>query len=140
MAAESVIEHTGYVSEITDSVVRVNILAQSACSSCHAKGSCSVSETENKIIDIPHPNQSFHQGELVKVIMTRSMGFRAVFLGYILPFLIILTAMIVISLYTSNEAIIGLSAIALLPVYYGLLYVFRNKIREHFSFSIEKTV
>lgn len=140
MASNQAIEHMGYVTGITNTVVEVTIAAQSACASCHAKGACSVSETENKIIEVPHHGEQFRQGELVRVKMSSTMGFQAVFLGYILPFLLILTGLIIAGFYTSNEAILGLTALGLLPFYYGILYLVRHRIREHFTFSIEKTV
>lgn len=140
MATNQAIEHMGYVTGITNTVVEVTIVAQSACAACHAKGACSVSETENKVIEVPHHGEPYKQGELVRVKMSSSMGFQAVFLGYILPFLLILAGLILTGLYTSNEAVIGLVALGLLPLYYGVLYIIRRRIREHFTFSIEKTV
>ena len=90
MQKSNIIEHSGIVESIENNVVKVNILSASACSSCHAKGSCGVAETENKIVENFNPEKTFSVGEHVNVVAEESLGFKALFYAYLLPFILIL--------------------------------------------------
>ncbi len=86
------ITHPGIVQSIENNRVQVMILAESACVSCKAKSVCSVSEMKEKVIDvIKEPGRDYKIGERVNVIMQKSLGPKAIFLGYLLPFLIVVS-------------------------------------------------
>ncbi len=133
-----IIEHQGVIKEIDDNMVKVSILSKSSCTSCQVKGACSVSEIEEKIIDIKCDTTQYKKGEIIDVYYKQSLGFRALFLGYILPFLIVLFSLIIIINLGYSEGIAGLSSILLLIPYYLALYLIRKKLKETFSFSIKK--
>lgn len=132
------VEHTGIIQSITKGHIKVTIFAQSACASCHAKGACGVSDTQDKTIDIYTSEEGFTVGEDVNVKMEQKLGFRALFLGYILPFLIVITMLITAYSITKSEGIAGLLSIGILIPYYWVLYIKRNEIQKTFSFNIEK--
>ena len=50
MAKKNAIEHTGRIVEITPDFTTVEIVVSSACSECHAKGLCGMSEDKEKMI------------------------------------------------------------------------------------------
>lgn len=132
------IQHQGIVKSINNNIIKVNIIGASACSACHAKKECVLSEVRTKTIDISGSSGNFSVGESVNVVLGKSMGYKAMFLGYIVPFLILLVALIVISTLTGNEAAAGIIAILVLIPYYGILYFFQKKIQQAFKFRIEK--
>ncbi|MCF8374480.1 MAG: SoxR reducing system RseC family protein [Bacteroidales bacterium] len=138
MQAGKSIEHKGTVEAIEDGLVKVNILSQSACSSCHAKGACSVADMENKIIDVQTPGNQYKIGERVNVVMQQSQGFKALLLGYVLPFVIVITFLVVGTIAGLSEGKAGLIALAVLPIYYLGLYLSNNKLKQTFSFRIQK--
>lgn len=131
------IEHKGIVVGIVENIVKVNILAQSACSACHAKGACNVSDVEEKQIEILS-NQNFTIGENVNVIMQKALGFKALIYGYLIPFIFVLLALIVSSAITENEAISGIISLLVLIPYYLVLFLLRNRFKKEFSFKISK--
>ena len=51
------IQHPGRIDKIENDKITVTILAQSACSTCHSKSMCSVSEMEEKTIEISKPDE-----------------------------------------------------------------------------------
>lgn len=53
MAKKNEITHPGRIVEITPDFTTVEITVSSACSSCHAKGLCGMSEEEDKVIMVP---------------------------------------------------------------------------------------
>jgi sigma-E factor negative regulatory protein RseC len=133
------IEHTGIVTEIKDKELKVNILQASACAKCSISGACGVSEDNEKVINIHSIKASdYRQGEKVNVFYRRSLGFRALFLGYLLPFLILLTSLIILTTITQNEGLSGLVSLGLLIPYYLILYFTKDRIKKTFAFSIEK--
>lgn len=138
MHRNQVIEHRGSVLEVNERFIRVNLEVQSACADCHAKSVCNPGEKQDKVVEISVWEDDFRAGELVKVTMEQRNAFKAVFLGYILPFLLLLISIVVGIQFSNNELIVGLSALLILPIYYGVLYLFRERIRSEFSFRIEK--
>ncbi|MEA2043509.1 MAG: SoxR reducing system RseC family protein [Bacteroidota bacterium] len=133
------IEHEGIVKEISLDEIKVSIVTASFCASCELKQTCNPSELEEKIIDVPVTSStSYRKGERVNIFYKQSLGFRALFLGYLLPFLIILISMIVLLEITGDEGIAGGISLALLLPYYLILYLVRKKIKKTFRFSVEK--
>ncbi|KAB2868410.1 MAG: SoxR reducing system RseC family protein, partial [Bacteroidales bacterium] len=122
---------------VTPNDIRVVITSQSACASCHAKGACSASDVSEKIVVVSKSNHNYFVGETVKVLLKQSLGYKALFLGYILPLIVLLIALFSYSAFMS-ESKAGLLALATLLPYYAILYFFRNKIARQFNFDIEK--
>lgn len=135
-SAEKIV-HEGYIEEINSNEIKVNLLAVSACASCHARGACTASDTENKIIEVPYIN-GFKTGEKVKIEMKNSLGTRALVLGYVLPFFIVLSALLIASSITSSELVAGISALSVLVPYYLILFMYRKKFKKTFAFVIKK--
>lgn len=134
---EDTIEHPGLVTEIEQGVVRVKIMQVSACSGCHAKGACSVAGMEEKIIEVEdYRGTPLKPGDQVTLSMKRASGNRAMFLGYFLPFLVLMTAMITGSFFIHSEGALALVSIGILIPYYMLLYHFRDRLKKRFLISI----
>lgn len=132
------IEHDGIISEITSEKIKVRITSESACSNCHAKGGCSMSEKSDKIIEINKTDtDNFKIGQSVTVILKRSLGIKAVLLSYFLPFLILVGVMIITSKFTKSELIIGSLAIFSTLPYYMILFKLQEKISTNFKFRIK---
>lgn len=138
---DDVIKHTGIISEINKDLIKVSIIAQSACSACHAKGVCSVSDMQEKFIDVKN-NGNFDQkvGDFVTVSMKQKLGLKAVLFGYFIPFVLLMITLIIALGYFENEGIAGLTALGILAPYYLFLYLLKDRLRESFEFQIEKNI
>ncbi len=135
------IEHKGIIEKTYKNKIVVAILAQSACMSCRLKNNCSVSDTEKKTIEIFTVNpENYSAGETVIVYFKQSLGFRALLLGYLLPFIIVISVLLITVSITDNEGVSGLAALVSLIPYYLILHLKRNKIKNTFSFSIKKQI
>jgi sigma-E factor negative regulatory protein RseC len=123
--------------QISGHVAEVMILAKSACTSCQVKGACNMSEMEEKrvFVELP-PEHSFKSGQQVNVMMKQSLGNFAVFLGYILPFLVLLLTLIISISVGLGEGVAGLLALGILVPYYFVLYRLRNRLGRKFSFQL----
>jgi len=140
MAGTTEIEHTGRVEKISGNQVRVNFIAESACAACHAKGACSVAEIQEKTVEVSLPGFPIKEGEKVQVVLAQSLGFLALFLGYVFPLILIIISLIVFTGLFESDGKAGLLAIVTVALYYFILYFFRKKISKQFKFSIKKTV
>lgn len=138
MSKNKSIEHKGRIESIEGNKINVSFIAMSACASCHAKGVCSVADIQEKSVDIYDYTNQYKVGDIVNVMLKQTLGFRALFLGYVLPFIIVLFVLIGLTLITNNEAISGLGALLVLAPYYLSLYLLRNKIKKDFAFKIYK--
>ncbi|MCB2220909.1 MAG: SoxR reducing system RseC family protein [Bacteroidetes bacterium] len=132
------ISHSGLIQKIDDQQIYVSIVSQSACAACHAKGVCNVSELSEEIVEVPkEAGIHYEVGQNVKVSMQKSLGTHAVFLGYILPFLILLATLIIALAITGREGLSGLLALAILIPYYLFLYTMRDRLKRTFTFRID---
>jgi sigma-E factor negative regulatory protein RseC len=137
---EKRISHDGVIASMDEDRVTVKITSYAACSSCHAKGACNMAGgEEEKLLHIPLPDPDFSIGEKVKVILAQSLGFRALFLGYVLPFLLVLTMLLTMTAAGSGELVAGLASLGVLLPYYAGLKWMRRKVDKQFSFFVQKT-
>ncbi|WP_082326452.1 SoxR reducing system RseC family protein [Sunxiuqinia dokdonensis] len=131
------ISHKGIIKSLTDHQIVVSIVNESACSSCHAKGACTAADMQDKEVDIRSFSGDFRVGQAVQVIGKTSQGFKALFYGYVLPFLLIMLVLITLTSLQFSEGISGLISLSILVPYYLILYLTRNKIRKSFEFEIK---
>jgi len=133
------IEHEGVIIGIDSDFISVEILSQSACSSCNAKSMCSMSEVKAKIIQVENRGFNLYEkGERVNVLLKRSLGFRALWISYLIPLVIALVLLVVLSTVSVDELLMGLSVLAIIALYYFVVYLLRDKIKKDFIFTIEK--
>lgn len=130
------IKHTGRVEKVDPGSVTVKIISGAACSGCHAEGYCSLSGNVEKNVKVKG-SYNFSPGDKVTVEMKQSMGYNAVLIGYIIPFILLITSLIVFISVSIPEATAGLLSIGVLVPYYLAIYLFRKKIDENFIFTIK---
>jgi sigma-E factor negative regulatory protein RseC len=136
MASEGTIEHDGIVQRSDTKSVTVKISSASACSGCHAGNSCTLSQTEEKIIDVPgYYNVS--PGDTVTVLMKKTMGYSAVFLGYLFPLVLVVIMLIILTSLKLPEFVAGAASVSVLIPYYLILFLFRKQISKKFTFTIK---
>jgi sigma-E factor negative regulatory protein RseC len=116
----------------------ISIEANSACSSCQVKNACHLSESASKDVEIESFEEIYEPGEPVKVFYKGSLGFLAVFLAYILPFILIIFVLISGRIAGLNDASSGILALGILIPYYFTLYFFKTKLKRKFTFSVGK--
>lgn len=132
------ITHKGKITEITPDFTSVEIIASSACSSCHAKGLCGMSEEQEKIIMLPTDPYATHQvGDEVEICTKMTMGLKAVWISYVIPLAVLMILILSLSGIFENEALRGLAAIAGVGVYYFIIWIFRDRLKNEFTFYIK---
>lgn len=139
MGQKKEIEHTGTIIAIEEHGIRVEIINKSLCAGCHAKSVCAVGDSKDKVIDIPYYNNGeYSMGEEVSVRMGRSMGFRAVWISYVIPVTILLVFLLTLSAHNLKELWVGVISLLAVAVYYLIIYLFKERIATRFVFTIAK--
>ncbi|WP_319232140.1 SoxR reducing system RseC family protein [Draconibacterium orientale] len=117
----------------------VNIVSQSACSTCHAQGACSVSDFKDKEIEVTEYKGHYKVGDEVTILFKQSKGFTALIWGYVVPFFVVLGTLIIALEVTGDELKSGLLSLFILVPYYITLYFFRHLLKKVLKFELEET-
>jgi sigma-E factor negative regulatory protein RseC len=135
--SEATITHQGIIDSVSLNSVNVRIVSASACSACHANGACNASDMQEKIIEANPGDKKLKVGEWVTIISKESMGFKALFLGYIIPFLVVLVTLIIATLMSMSETVAGILSVGMLVPYYAVLYLTKDRVKKSFIFEIQ---
>ena len=122
MSRNPEIIHEGIVTGIEGESVNIMLTPGSACTGCRAEGSCSVYGDDVKIIKM-ESRFTVHPGQKVMVSMSESQGFRALFLGYVLPLILVLFILVLCISLSVGELASGLIAIGSIATYYFVLFL-----------------
>lgn len=133
-----IVSHPGRIVDITPEFTTVSFTALSACSSCHAEGFCGVAGAGEKIIQIPTTLGNWEVGQEVDVCLKRGMGFKAVWLSYAIPVLVLLAVLVGLSALGLAEWLAGVIAIAATGLYYLVLSLFKDKLSNEYTFYIKE--
>lgn len=132
------ISHIGKITDITPEVTTVEIVSESACGSCHAKAFCGLGDARTKAVQLPTSTEMFSVGDTVNVNLRRSMGFKAVWLSYVIPLLVLLATLLPLLSFGIGELTSALIALSATAAYYFLIYLFRDKLKNEYSFYISR--
>ena len=133
---EEHVSHPGVVVGINEQDLEIEILSASSCGSCNIKSACGMSEMKEKRITVPRPqDKEFIVGQPVSIIMSAKQGNKAALLAYFIPTLIIIVLTVILS-NLMKEWLAALVGIGALAVYYVILYFFRDRLRDKFTYEI----
>ena len=137
MAKKNEIVHSGKIIEINPDFTTVEIMVSSACSECHAKGLCGMSEMEEKVIMVPtDPYEPRKIGDIVQVKTKMTMGLKAVWISYVIPLAVLMILILSLSAVIENEFLRGGIAIAGVGVYYFVIWLLKDRLSDQFEFYI----
>ena len=136
------ITHKAKVLEMTPEYTTVEISVPSACAECHAKGLCGISDSEEKIISLPtDPYATYSEGDEVTLCTKKSMGFKAVWISYVIPLVVLMILMLSLSMVFADsghkELIAGLGSLAGVALYYLVIWLLRGRLNNEFVFYIK---
>ena len=138
MNPKETIRHKGIVEHIGTEDCHVRILQASACSSCGARQLCRSSESKEKVIEVKGHYPTLHVGDPVTLIGSVRQGLRASVLAYVLP-LVLMLAVLFAGTYLGGEGLGALAALLTLALYFGVLYLMRDKLGKEFAFKIKES-
>lgn len=137
--AKEEISHSGRIVEIDPQYTSVEIISESACSSCHAAALCGISEYTKKAIQVPTRGwDDYKVGDEVEVLLQASMGHKAVWLAYVLPLLVLVAALLLSLEAGASELLAGAVSVLAAALYYIILWLMRDRLRSEYVFTIRK--
>ena len=138
MSSSSEISHRGRIVAITPEVTTVEIVSESACAACHARGLCSLGDSTVKQVELPTRGwDNYSVGQEVNVVLRASMGHKAVWLAYVIPLLIMVAALLGTLAAGGSELLAGLLAIGAIALYYLVIWLLRDKLKNAYIFNIK---
>ena len=132
------IQHTGEIIDITPDFTTVKIIASSACSGCHAKSLCGMSEDQEKVIMLPtDPYATYNVGDHVQIATKMSMGMKAVWISYVIPLMVLMILILSLSAVFESEVLTGLASVGGVALYYLEIWLIRDRLNNEFVFYIK---
>ncbi len=131
------ITHEGRVIKVEGRKVTVCFIQSSACSGCHAKGICSSQDQAEKIVVADSEGVEYSEGEKVNIIVSNEMAWSAVVLAFMVPLVLAFIALFV-TVPLAGEMMACLVTLAVLAVYYVILFLQRDKLNRKVAFTIAR--
>lgn len=132
------ITHKGRIVAIDPEITTIEIVAESACASCHAKGLCGLGEEKIKQVQVRTSAWVPRKvGDEVEVVLKKAMGYKAVFIAYGMPLVVLFVALMLLNALGVGELYAGLGAIGAVALCYLVIFLFRNKISKEYSFFLK---
>lgn len=128
----------GIVVSLTPDYVTVRILQQSACAGCHARSWCVSSECAERDLRLKTDGRSFALGQHVTVTAEERVGRLAILLAFILPLMLLVGTLVALTalLPQAGEGLQVVSVLALLALYYLVLYAFREHLGKRLHLEV----
>lgn len=136
MDKKATIKHEGIVENIGTDRCSVRILQASACSSCSARSLCRSSESKEKVVEVSGHYPTLQVGDKVTLVGSVRQSLKATVLAYVVPLVLMLIALYV-GTRMGGDGIGATTALLVLALYYGVLYLFRDRLGKNFTFKIE---
>ena len=132
------ISHSGVIESVLEGCVKVRIVQTSACAACKIAGHCNASESKVKIVDVFCSNSSdYSVGQDVTVWASKDVANKALLLGFGVPFLLLVSVLMIALKIIGDEGISALIALGALVPYYFALWLMCDRIQHQISFQIE---
>lgn len=132
------ISHTGVIERIENDSMKVRIVQTSACAACKVASHCNAAESKVKIVDVfGCDTTNYSTGQEVTVWASKDVANKALLLGFGVPFLLLVSVLMIALRLTASEGVAALVALGSLAPYYFVLWLLRDRIQRGISFQIE---
>jgi positive regulator of sigma E activity len=130
----------GIITKIEGKQIQLHIAENESCIGCAAATLCEKTSNKGKDLTITQNNaQDFSVGERVSVNTPQNKVIKAIGLAFFFPILIIIVfCLLQYFFFPLSDVVIGLICLALLALYFFVLYLRRNTSLLNFSIFIEK--
>jgi positive regulator of sigma E activity len=140
MNSNECIEQKGIIEGIKENRIKIKFHPLSVCASCQTKSVCNLKANQSDTIEIVDKSGNYSVGDEVNLVIKKSIGYAALFLGYLLPLIIVLLFLVLFLSLGYNEIFAGLGSLFLLAPYYFILYLVRENIRNRFEITIKRRI
>ncbi len=128
--------HNGVIKSVSEGTLTIEICQTEACSACNARSMCNA-RSKNKEITIDTPDAAmYHIGDTVTVSLGKHAGKRAVLYAYVLPVLLLTVTLALAIMAGMSQEAAALASLGAVIIYFVILYLSKDKIKEHIKFHI----
>ncbi len=131
----SEITHEATVVDIDKNIITLELIKTDACHSCAIKNVCQ--QKRNILAKVDNP-QNYTNGQTVSVFIEEKKALTAIFLGYILPLMLVLAALFGVLYFLGDETLAAFVSLSILPLYYLGIYCFDKKLKKTLSVRVEQ--
>ena len=136
--SKGTVSHKGKVIKMTPQTTTVAILQHGACGECHAAGLCGMADLAEKAVEVEtDPYATYGVGDEVEVLLKASMGMTAVWLAYFIPLIILMVVILGLAALGVGEVVAAAAGLAAIGLYYLALYLFRDRLKNEYIFTIK---
>lgn len=129
------IVHTGVVTAVDKNKVTLKI-PSAACDGCALRGACGSAANSERGFSVETPEAgNFSPGQKVKVVLSPAQAAEAAFWGYVAPLVLVLAVLFTV-LGFGGETLAASLSLAVLPLYYFILWLCRNKLKKTLQIKI----
>ncbi len=132
------IGHEGIVERVVNGAAFISFAHTSGCSGCSIKSSCGMAESTDKIFKIPLKEVAVNEGDQVTINISLRNGYKAVAMGYVFPFVLVLASLSIAIFIGLSEPVAGIISLAVLVPYFLLLKLFRTLFSNDLSIEVQK--
>lgn len=130
------IKQNATITKIESGQLYLSICRPDACAACKAQSACSSSGGGKEVI-LQDDNRGRKVGDDVVLKISRSQGFFAIIIAYLVPVAFIIGLLIGFKSAGASDALAASVALGALIVYFILLRVFRHKFETELTIEIE---
>lgn len=132
------ISHSARIVSVTPTLTTLEIVSESACGACHARGLCSLGDSKVKRIELPTRGwDNYSVGDEVDLVLKASMGHKAVWIAYVGPLVLMVSVLLALTTLGVGELVSGLSAIGSIAIYYLVVWLFKSRLQSEYVFNIK---
>lgn len=132
----SEITHKGIITQIEGKIAEVLITDNISCEACGAKDACisGGKKDQHFLLDIDKPEYKI--GDSVIVSLSQASALTAVVWAYLFPFIVLMSSIIIFSLFF-HELLAAIISFSMLAVYYFLLYISKDYFNKKYRLKLK---
>jgi sigma-E factor negative regulatory protein RseC len=120
-------QHLGVVRGHENRKWQIVLANPDGCAVCH-RGLC-FDATNEKMVEVPERNHELQLGQSVWVRVAEETGWRAIFIFYAMPFLLMLSTLLLVMSLGLSEVLSGVLSLVVLVPYFSMLWLMRKQVQ-----------
>ncbi len=129
---ETTFTRNGTVTEVHARTVTVALAGAEECSGCPGESACGLGAGGDRVVEAACGGRSFQVGDRVVVRCRADRGWLALACGYLIPFALLVAALLGASVLFDEEILVGLLGLGVVALYYLGLWSVRKRLGRTF--------
>lgn len=131
---QKVIYHEGVAEAVDGTRATVRFVQSGACGTCQLKSVCNPAEQRVRHVSACHSG-GIRPGDPVRIGVSEAAAWLSILCTFLFPFIVVAGAFFFLYFRLGDDVVAGTGALAVLPLYYLTLYLFRNRLAGKVRFS-----